>query len=582
MFYFDVSKVTRPLIVLLVALLVIVLTLPMNVASVFADQTVTKKDSFSFEEKYHTDKVTLKLTDGAPIVLEGNTFKPTVRRDKKAARKAEILNNRLKRIEKRSVRRLLRNGSGSNRLSKKVTNKLNGYYTVTVAPGQDIKKIVNDLRGTEGVAEANFVAKPAPAPTVNNYTNLQNYLNDSPDGIGSTFAKKFPGGNGSAVQIFDLEYSWTRMHEDLTTNKGRARPLLANGTPADPFNDQNHGTAVAGQLVATNNEFGVTGMVNGAKLRMINTYNTERGWDIVGALRVAAEHAVPGDVVMIEQQTWAPDSIGGYAPVEWEPAIYDAIKALTDGGVNVIQAAGNSGHSLDNPVFGASFPRGKAHSGSIIVGAGSNCYSVKRGRLSFSNYGKRVELQGHGECVTTTGYGYLDGWNSPRAAYTSSFDGTSAATPVVAAAVASLSSTYKTLNNGAVLSPAAIRFYLAYTGTPQDKSGYYDHGNIGPLPNLNRVIPLTDVVAPSAPVVTISLNAKNKPVLMWQKAADNARVKEYRVYKTTSQTPQVTTSSLKYTDTSAKAKTSYAYYVVAVDYNNNKSVASHTVTIVTK
>ena len=70
------------------------------------------------------------------------------------------------------------------------------------------------------------------------------------------------------------------------------------------------------------------------------------------------------------------------------------------------------------------------HSGAIIVGAGAapTAYGgsdVDRSRLDFSNYGSRVDLQGWGEAVVTTGYGDLynehpdSNWD-----YTNSFSGT--------------------------------------------------------------------------------------------------------------------------------------------------------------
>jgi serine protease len=48
--------------------------------------------------------------------------------------------------------------------------------------------------------------------------------------------------------------------------------LIANKTPVDPFNDNDHGTAVLGELVADNNGFGVTGIVYSAALGMVNAF----------------------------------------------------------------------------------------------------------------------------------------------------------------------------------------------------------------------------------------------------------------------------------------------------------------------
>ena len=44
-----------------------------------------------------------------------------------------------------------------------------------------------------------------------------------------------------------------------------------------------------------------------------------------------------------------------------------------------------------------------------FVGAGAACAgSSDRSRLSFSNHGARLDLQGWGQCVTTSGYGGSD------------------------------------------------------------------------------------------------------------------------------------------------------------------------------
>ena len=62
-----------------------------------------------------------------------------------------------------------------------------------------------------------------------------------------------------------------------------------------------------------------------------------------------------------------------------------------------------------------------------------------RSRLSFSTYGSRVDVQGWGHNVTTTGYGGLfTGGGDPNQYYTATFNGTSSASPIVAGAAAAL------------------------------------------------------------------------------------------------------------------------------------------------
>ena len=79
-------------------------------------------------------------------------------------------------------------------------------------------------------------------------------------------------------------------------------------------------------------------------------------------------------------------------------------------------------------------------SGAILVGAGrSPIWGVQARSAEYdSNYGFRVDLQGWGDSVVTTGYGNLYNLNGPDWFYTFDFPNTSSATAIVAGAVASV------------------------------------------------------------------------------------------------------------------------------------------------
>jgi len=89
-------------------------------------------------------------------------------------------------------------------------------------------------------------------------------------------------------------------------------------------------------------------------------------------------------------------------------------------------------------------------SGAVLVGAGApppgthgRDHGPDRSRLAFSNYGARLDAQGWGREVTTTGGswdrpGDLQGGPEEIAWYTDTFSGTSAACPVVVGALAAL------------------------------------------------------------------------------------------------------------------------------------------------
>jgi Subtilase family len=107
-----------------------------------------------------------------------------------------------------------------------------------------------------------------------------------------------------------------------------------------------------------------------------------------------------------------------------------------------------------------------------------------RSRLSFSNYGKRVDAQGWGVEVTTTGYGDLQGGVSPDLWYTNDFNGTSSASPIVTGALAAVSGILKDFGRPPLTSNRA-RQLLRSTGSPQqDGPSGGASQRIGNRPNL--------------------------------------------------------------------------------------------------
>ena len=102
--------------------------------------------------------------------------------------------------------------------------------------------------------------------------------------------------------------------------------------------------------------------------------------------------------------------------------------------VIVVEAAGNGTVNLGDTAYQDRFNRDTRDSGAILVGAGT---SDTREPMCLSNYGERLDLQGWGDSIVTTGYGDLDGAN-PNEYYTAEFGGTSGAAAIVAGAVASL------------------------------------------------------------------------------------------------------------------------------------------------
>ena len=383
-------------------------------------------------------------------------------------------------------------GREARRRSGRAQDDLNLFFRIRARSEADTAALQRALRALGVVEEATPAPKPVVPPVTPSFVSRQGYRASaaSAGGIDADFAQTIAGGTGANVSIVDLEYDWNRDHEDLSKLRASGS-AVPNGTacPGDYGND--HGTAVAGELAGDPNGFGVSGLAPGARLRTVNAIKRNAAgaceYNPAAALMAAADNTQPGDVILLEQQTSGPNAGAnqfGLVPLEWIPAVRTAIQNATARGRIVVEAAGNGTQNLDDPVYQGYF---STDSGAIMVGAGNapgcDTTAPTRGRLSYSNSGATVDLQGWGNCITTTGYGDLQGVSNGDTAYTWSFGGTSGASPIVTASAAIVSSIAKA--RGVTLTAAQVRDILRSTGQPQQLGSA---GNIGPLPNLRAAI----------------------------------------------------------------------------------------------
>jgi serine protease len=368
--------------------------------------------------------------------------------------------------------------------SRKQLADLNLYYKIFLFESKDaVENFIDSLNSLPIVEIAYPLAKPAPAPSTPDFTGSQGYLNSAPGGIGAKDSWSVTGGTGSGVKIVDVEYSWNLNHEDLS-KAGNALMKKSYWGPSDPFNDNNHGTAVLGELIADDNGFGVTGIAKGAAIGVVPSYIAIWGYVLSESVQFAADNLQAGDVILIELQMVGPNGGTNYVPVEWDQGVFDAIQYATAKGIVVVEAGGNGAQNLDDPIFQDKFNRNTRDSGAIIVGAGYSLgnFGTDLSRASFSTYGSRVDVQGWGDwSVTTAGYGTLySSGGDPNTYYTSTFSGTSSASAMVAGAAADLESVIKAVG-GSPGSPSWIRERLVDTGAPQSGTQ-----QVGPRPNLLR------------------------------------------------------------------------------------------------
>lgn len=452
-------------------------------------KTAIKPARTNINSEANPDYVVVKFKDNLQVRREQDVFYS------KTGAAMQRVNSLLATVSPNRVRRLFGSISESNlELSKAVLSAkskteladLNGYYRIEVSSVPEAEQLINDFNALDEVEIAYFQPKPEPAgkfekSTAPNFQPFQDYREAAPAGVDADFANTLAGGDGAGVKIIDIEGGWRHSHIDLTAAAGTH---IAGTILTDP-SWMNHGTAVLGEMIANDDGQGVVGICPGADVGTVSigSLSTEE------ALMIAADNLQPGDVILIELHAPGPhynflsrpDQLG-YVCMEYWQANFDAIQYCWARGLTVVQAAGNGAEDFDNATYyGDLFDTTYRNSHAIIAGAGHPPVDGNNlTRESFSNYGERVNLQGYGSNVYTTGYGDLYG-SIQDSFYTESFSGTSSASPIVTGSVACLQGRYEALY-GTYMTSDQIRNILVSTGSPQ--TGVTSQ-HIGPRPDLS-------------------------------------------------------------------------------------------------
>jgi len=366
---------------------------------------------------------------------------------------------------------------------------INNYLSIEVSSVAEAQDLVDRLNALPEVEIAYAEPRPELAedipPITDDFVNDQFYLDAAPTGVDADYANTLAGGDGTGVKIVDIEGSWKFDHEDLEA----AVSGYIGGGLVNEISYRNHGTAVVGTMIGTDNGYGITGITPQAEIGMVGI----GGISTAEAVLLAADNLEAGDVILIELHSPGPhynfQSVSGqlgYVCMEYWQATFDAIQLASAKGIIVCEAAGNGSENFDDDfIYDNVFDTTYRNSHAIICGAGappSGNYGIPHSRLGFSNYGERVNLHGYGNEVVTTGYGDLfDGGGDERQYYTQYFSGTSSASPIVTASVAALQGIYKSRYAGAVMTADVARDALIASGTPQaNENGEH----IGPMPDL--------------------------------------------------------------------------------------------------
>ncbi len=215
-------------------------------------------------------------------------------------------------------------------------------------------------------------------------------------------------GENVNIAILDTGLDWT--HPDLYQRMAGGYNFIADNY--NPFDDNGHGTHVAGIIAALDNGAGVVGAAPKAKLwilKVLDSTGTGSYFDIIAALDWATGNNIWGVVCQITNNSYgSPDYPGSMVEMAFQ-------LAYSTWGQLHIAAAGNSGVASgrgDNVEYPARF--------SSVLAVAATDQSDTRGY--FSSTGSDVELAAPGVSIMSTvpGEGY-EAWS-----------GTSMASPHVA------------------------------------------------------------------------------------------------------------------------------------------------------
>ncbi len=373
------------------------------------------------------------------------------------------------------------------------TRNLLSYFAIDCPPEINAQELLKELSKYNGV-ETSYLETGSYSPQVwcKDFEIPawgQEYLNPAPEGIDAKYAWGIPGGDGTGkVQFIDIEKGWILNHEAIQIST-----IPQTGTNRIAHAD--HGAGVLGIIMLRPNDEGAIGIVPMAKGYIISQYRSDGSLNTADAILAGIDHLQFGDIILLEAQVVDSGNNSNLLPVEIQDAIFSVIRLATALGIIVIEAGGNGnlnggeGNDLDQfmlngkKLFDPKSPDFR-DSGAIIVAASSHTMPYKR--ISFSNYGDRMNCFAWGESVLTAG-DHRGNSGLATNTYSGNFGGTSSATAIIAGAAIAVQS-IKEANHHSRFSPIQMRKILSdHTyGTPSANGSMKD--KIGVMPDLKKII----------------------------------------------------------------------------------------------
>lgn len=261
------------------------------------------------------------------------------------------------------------------------------------------------------------------------------------------------GFSGQGMKVAILDTGIDKSHEDLYANVKGGFSVFSDDANSDPFYDENgHGTHVAGTVAAVDNDLGVLGVARHAELYAVKVLNNSGSGSYEGIAR-GIEWSIQNGMDIVNM------SLGGSSSSaileEWSNLAYDE-------GLLLVAAAGNSGNRAGrNDTVG--YP---AKYDSVIAVAATD---QNDRRASFSSTGPTVELSAPGVSILST---------TPNNSY-DSYNGTSMASPHVAGVAALVWEAKSNLTN------VELRELLQQTAKELGSPNHYGYGLVQALPAIH-------------------------------------------------------------------------------------------------
>jgi len=335
-----------------------------------------------------------------------------------------------------SARQSLQLPSFMSRFVSGVTSLMPGIYQVHLAAGvqaHDAANLLRNLPGVEHVEPNQYIqitARPND-PLFSQQWALANPTNPGADIHAVAAWDINTRAANIVVAVIDSGIDYT--HPDLSANMWRNPGEIPNNgidddnngyvddvygydfgdDDADPYDDNGHGTHVAGTIGAVgNNAIGVTGVAWNVRLMALKFLDDQGSGTEADAVR-AIDYAIRMGARIINA-SW-----GGYG---YSTILAQAISRAERAGVLFVAAAGNETNNNDTtPCYPASYPNSN-----IIAVAATD---ANDNLAWFSNFGPRtVHIAAPGDSILST-------WPNGQYRY---LDGTSMAAPHVSGAAALL------------------------------------------------------------------------------------------------------------------------------------------------